>query len=122
MAAGTMIEPAVKLERHTTKTVTKGAPLPLGATPDAGVDNFAIYSKTAAEVFLLLFDTPDRPATDVIKLENCEKFIWHAQIKGLKAGQLYAYKVRGDYRPELGLRFNDARLLLDPYAKAVTGK
>src|SRR5262249_38625767 len=34
----------------------------------------------------------------------------------------YGYRVRGDYRPEHGLRFNDAKLLLDPYAKAVTGK
>jgi isoamylase len=43
-------------------------------------------------------------------------------VEGLRARQLYSYKVRGEYRPERGLRFNDVKLLLDPYAKAVTGK
>src|SRR5262249_46546227 len=76
----------------------------------------------ATEVFLLLFDKPDGDPTDIIQLVNREKFIWHALVKGLKAGQLYGYKVRGEYRPEWGLRFNDAKLILDPYAKAVTGK
>jgi glycogen operon protein len=110
------------LEHTTNKTVTKGSPFPLGATPVTGGVNFAIYSKTAAEIFLLLFDTPDGPPTDVIRLQEHDKFIWHAQVKGLKAGQLYAYKARGEYRPEFGLRFNETKLLLDPYAKAVTGK
>ncbi|MGH9693957.1 MAG: alpha-amylase family glycosyl hydrolase, partial [Bryobacteraceae bacterium] len=60
--------------------------------------------------------------TDVIQLEHRDKFIWHAEVRGVKAEQLYGYKVQGDYRPEWGLRFNDAKLQLDPYAKAVTGK
>src|SRR5215813_5042148 len=113
---------AYDLKHRTTKTVVKGMNFPLGAslTPD-GV-NFALYSKNATEVFLLLFDTPDGEPTDIIQLGNRDKFIWHALVKGLKAGQLYGYKVRGEYRPEWGLRFNEAKLLLDPYAKAVTGK
>ena len=77
---------------------------------------------TAREVFLLLFDTPDGEPTDIIRLQDRDKYIWHARVEGLKAGQLYGYKVRGEYRPEWGLRFNDSKLLLDPYAKAVTGK
>ena len=73
-------------------------------------------------MFLLLFDTPDGEPTDIIEFKERDKFVWHAHVKGVKAGQLYGYKVRGEYRPEWGLRFNDAKLLLDPYAKAVTGK
>jgi len=102
--------------------VLKGSPFPLGATPTTGGVNFAIYSKSAAEVFLLLFDIPNGPPTDVIQMHDREKFIWHTRVKGLRAGQLYGYKVRGEYRPEWGLRFNDSKVLLDPYAKAVTGK
>ena len=110
------------LEQRTTKTVETGSPFPLGATLDADGVNFAIYSKNATAVFLLLFDTPDGEPTDVIQLQDRDKLIWHTRIEGLKAGQLYGYKVRGEYRPEAGLRFNDYKLLLDPYAKAVTGK
>src|SRR4029453_847993 len=95
---------------------------PLGATLTPDGVNFALYSKNATEVFLLLFDKPDGEPTDIIQLVNRDKFIWHALVKGLRASQLYGYKVRGEYRPELGFRFNEAKLLLDPYAKAVTGK
>lgn len=82
---------------------------PLGAnlTPD-GV-NFAVYSKNATEVFLLLFDKPDGEPTDIIQLSNRNKFIWHILVKGLKAGQLYGYKVRGEYRPEC---FGNRKVLL----------
>ena len=111
-----------ELKHRTTKTVEKGRPFPLGATLTPDGVNFAVYSKHATEVFLLLFDTPDGEPTDIIRLPSRDKFIWHALVKGLRAGQLYGYKVRGEYRPEWGLRFNDAKLLLDPYAKAVTGK
>ena len=112
----------MKLEQRTAKTVEKGVSFPLGASLRGDAVNFAIYSKHGTEVFLLLFDTPDGEPTDVIQLRNREKFVWHAQVQGLKAGQLYGYKVRGEYRPEWGLRFNDSKLLLDPYAKSVSGK
>ena len=113
---------AYELKHRTLKTIEKGANYPLGATlMPAGV-NFAVYSQHATEVFLLLFDKPDGEPTDIIQLANRDKFIWHALVKGLRAGQLYGYKVRGEYRPEWGFRFNEAKLLLDPYAKAVTGK
>ncbi len=112
----------MEVEPRTTKTVTKGAPFPLGATLCGDGVNFAIYSKHATKVFLQLFDTPDAEPTDIICLPNRDKFIWHAHIEGLKAGQLYGYKVDGEYHPEWGLRFNSSKLLLDPYAKAVDGK
>jgi isoamylase len=115
-------EMAYDLKHRTTKTICKGSYFPLGATLVPGGVNFAIYSKNATEVFLLLFDKPDGEPTDIIQLQNRNRFIWHGLVEGVRAGQLYGYKVRGEYRPEWGLRFNDAKLLLDPYAKAVTGK
>src|SRR5262249_34919652 len=76
----------------------------------------------ATDMFLLLFDRADGEPTDVIRLEHREKFVWHGAVEGIRAGQLYGYKAEGEYRPEQGLRFNEAKLLLDPYAKAVSGK
>jgi isoamylase len=111
-----------ELKHRTAKTVEKGTHFPLGATLTPEGVNFSIYSKNATEVFLLLFDRPDGEPTDIIQLASRDKFIWHVLVKGLRASQLYGYKVRGEYRPEWGFRFNEAKLLLDPYAKAVTGK
>src|SRR5215470_9113630 len=110
------------LEHRTSRKVAQGRSYPLGATPCGEAVNFAIYSRYATEMFLLLFDRDEGEPTDVIRLENKEKFIWHVEVDGLRAGQLYGYRAKGEYRPEMGLRFNDAKLLLDPYAKAVTGK
>jgi glycogen operon protein len=113
---------ADELRTRTTKTVAKGTHYPLGATPTPSGVNFAVYSKHAAEVFLLLFDAADGEPTDVIQLGNRAKDVSYAHVEGIRPGQLYAFKARGDYRPEWGLRFNEAKLLLDPYAKAVSGK
>jgi len=110
------------LRHRTTKTVRKGSYYPLGASLTPEGVNFALYSKHATEVFLLLFDRAEGEPTDVMQLQHRTKFIWHVCVTGLQVGQLYGYKVRGEYRPERGLRFNEAKLLLDPYAKAVTGK
>jgi glycogen operon protein len=113
---------AYELRHRTTRVVTKGTHYPLGATTTPDGVNFAVYSKEAARVFLLLFDEADAEPTDVIELRERDRFVWHAHVNGIRAGQLYGYKAGGDYRPGWGLRFNDAKLLLDPYAKAVTGK
>src|SRR2546422_1386703 len=112
----------ITIEHRTAPAIERGSPFPLGATCVAGGVNFAVYSRHATDVFLLLFDTPDGEPTDVIRLANRDKFIWYSQVQGVGPGQLYGYRVRGEYRPEQGLRFNDAKLLLDPYARAVTGK
>jgi isoamylase len=110
------------LEQRTRQRVSPGCSFPLGAVPDGDGVNFAVYSQHASEIDLLLFDRPDGEATDVIRLEHRDRFVWHAAVGGVRAGQLYGYKARGEYRPEQGLRFNEHKLLLDPYAKAVTGK
>src|SRR5262249_41427808 len=102
--------------------ILKGREYPLGATVIDGGVNFALYSRNASAVHLLLFDKPNSEPTDTIQLQDRDKFIWHAEVRGIKPGQLYGYKVHGDYRPEWGLRFNGVKLMLDPYAKAVTGK
>ena len=111
-----------ELSHRTSRRVSAGKFYPLGATlmPD-GV-NFALYSQNAGDVFLLLFDDPDGDPTDIIRLDNRTRYAWHVFVPGRRAGQLYAYKVRGEFNPASGLRFNEQKLLLDPYAKAVTGK
>src|SRR5215475_864017 len=71
------------------------------ASPPSGV-NFALYSKHATEVFLLLFEPAEGEPTDIMQLQHRTKFIWHCFVPGFRAGQLYGYKVRGEYRPEWG--------------------
>ena len=112
---------AYVLEHRTSRVVGSGLAYPLGATPGPTGVNFALYSKHADEVFLLLFDTADGDPTDVVRLDQRTKYVWHALVHGIRPGQLYAYKVRGAYRPAQGLRFNEHKLLLDPYARALTG-
>jgi glycogen operon protein len=109
------------LSHRTGRTLSEGSDHPLGATVVPDGVNFAVYSRNAREMFLLLFDRADGDPTDVIRMENRTRFIWHALVRGLSAGQLYAFKARGDYDPARGLRFNENKLLADPYARAFTG-
>ena len=111
-----------KLEHRTDKKITAGQNQPQGATLTPDGVNFALYSQYAKEVFLLLFDTPTGTPTNIIKMENRTDNIWHTFVHGITADQLYGYKVRGDYNPVQGMRFNEHKLLIDPYAKALTGK
>jgi len=111
------------LLKHTTcKQISNGRFYPLGATVESSGVNFAIYSKYAARMYLLLFDKPDGSPTDIIELQTRERDIWHVFVHGLKAGQFYAYKAEGEYDPKHGNRYNKNKLLIDPYAKALTGK
>src|SRR3990170_4376180 len=110
------------LQHKTNKKISKGRYYPLGAALyDDGV-NFSIYSHNAQEVFLLLFDEPGENPTDIIRLEHRTKYIWHVFVHGIGAGQLYGYKIRGDYNPAYGRYFNEHKLIIDPYAKALSGK
>ena len=111
-----------ELRHQTDKKLSPGKFYPLGATPTGNGVNFAIYSQTATEVYLLLFEEVGGQPTDTIRMENRTRFIWHTLVHGLKAGQLYGYKMRGEYNPASGTRFNEHKLLMDPYAKALTGK
>lgn len=99
--------------------IKPGNPYPLGANYDGKGVNFAIFSEHAEGVDLCLFDKERRETR--IPLRHRTAFVWHVYIDGIKPGQLYAYRVYGQYRPEQGLRFNPRCLLMDPYAKALEG-
>lgn len=104
--------------------VLPGGPEPLGACVCRGGVNFALFSHHASRVRLELFDHPvdPRPASkiDLDPSINRTGDVWHVLVKGLRPGQLYAYRVDGPYVPQAGHRFNFKKLLLDPYAKAIT--
>jgi len=102
---------------------TRGRPSPIGATVMEGGVNFSIYSHKATGVDLLLFDKPEaREPEQIFRLdpaENKSSNYWHILIYGISAGQLYAYRVHGEYDPPQGLRFDPSKVLLDPYARAI---
>jgi len=104
-------------------SILPGRSFPLGATVYRDGVHFSIYSKNSTSMELLLFDhiEADTPST-VIPLEprkNRTFYYWHAYVPGLKAGQLYAYRVKGPYAPSRGMRFDPNKVLLDPYGKGV---
>ena len=106
----------------TRRLVWRGAPYPLGATWDGQGVNFALFSEQADAVELCLFDHPDAAdQSEIIELTERTNQVWHCYLPGVGPGQLYGYRVRGPYEPEQGLRFNAAKVVLDTYAKAVTG-
>ena len=99
-----------------------GSPYPLGATWDGEGVNFALFSENATAVELCLFERPDDAReTHRIRIEECTDFVWHVYLPESRPGQLYGYRVHGLYEPEAGLRFNPAKVLIDPYAKAIAG-
>ncbi|MFW0797194.1 glycogen debranching protein GlgX [Gordonia sp. CPCC 205515] len=106
----------------TDRVTTAGSETPLGATPTSSGVNFAIRSQHATAVSLLLYSAADAEPSDVIALKDPTDGVWSVQVDGVGAGQLYGYRVDGPYDPANGLRFNSAKVLLDPYAKAITGK
>ncbi|WP_161888075.1 glycogen debranching protein GlgX [Pontibacter russatus] len=102
--------------------VYPGSPYPLGATWDGKGVNFALYAGNATGVDLCLYDAKDpRKEIAEVKLGEHTHQIWHAYLPGLKPGQLYGYRVHGPYEPEQGNRYNANKLLIDPYAKAISG-
>jgi glycogen operon protein len=102
--------------------VLPGKPSPLGASWDGEGINFAIYSENATRVELCLFDA-DNPENEKqrLGLEEVEGNTWHIYLAGEEPGLLYGYRMDGPYEPARGLRFNPAKLLIDPYAKAIAG-
>ena len=94
----------------------------MGATWDGEGVNFAIFSEHATAVELCLFDTPEssEPSAQVSMPAATDR-VWHAYLPDVRPGALYGYRIDGPYAPEEGHRFNPAKLLIDPYAKAVSG-
>ena len=100
--------------------VWPGEPYPLGATYDGEGTNFAIYAENADRVELCLFDDDNNEIS--IRLEEITAFTHHAYVVGVRPGQRYGYRVHGPWSPADGLTFNSAKLLIDPYSKAIEGK
>jgi isoamylase len=102
-----------------TPPVWPGAPFPLGPTWDGDGTNFSLFSEHAERVELCLFD--DGGGETRVGLVERTAFNWHGYVPGVGPGQRYGYRVHGPYAPQLGQRFNSAKLLIDPYAKAIEG-
>jgi len=99
--------------------VWPGDDYPLGASYDGAGTNFALFSEIAEQVELCLF--ADDGAETRVALREVDGFIWHCYLPGIGPGQRYGYRVHGPYDPAAGHRCNPAKLLLDPYAKAIEG-
>lgn len=99
-----------------------GKPYPLGSSFDGEGVNFAIFSTNATKVELCLFNESGSKELNRYELVDNTNNIWHIYIPGLKAGQVYGYRVYGPYKPSEGHRFNHNKLLLDPYGKKLVGK
>jgi glycogen operon protein len=98
-----------------------GAAYPLGATYDGAGTNFTLFSEVADKVELCLFDSGDADATETrVRLPEVDGFVWHGYLPGVGPGVHYGYRVHGQYDPAAGQRCNPAKLLIDPYAKAVS--
>ena len=100
-------------------TALPGSPSPLGATPGPDGTNFAVAS-AADGVLLCLFDADGNETR--IPLPERDGEVWHGFVPGVGPGQAYGYRATGPYDPRRGLRCNPAKLLLDPYARAIHGE
>ncbi|MFF5719446.1 glycogen debranching protein GlgX [Streptomyces buecherae] len=100
--------------------VWPGQSYPLGATYDGAGTNFAVFSEVAQRIELCLLH--DDGSHETVELRETDAFVRHAYLPGVMPGQRYGFRVYGPYAPEWGHRCNPAKLLLDPYAKAVSGQ
>jgi isoamylase len=99
--------------------VWPGSPFPLGAEFDGEGTNFSLFTDSAERVELCLFD--EQGAEERVTLSEFTAACWHGYLPGVGPGTRYGYRVHGPFAPEHGQRFNSAKLLLDPYARAITG-
>jgi len=101
----------------------QGTSSPLGAMPSREGVNFSVFSKHATGIELLLFDHVDDPqAARAIRIDpaaNRTYHYWHVFVPGLRAGQIYGYRVEGPWDPGQGMRFDPTKVLLDPYGSGV---
>ena len=97
----------------------RGSPYPLGATWDGLGINFAVFSANATGIDLCIFDNGHETAR--LALPECTDQVWHGYLPGAAPGLVYGYRANGPYEPENGHRFNANKLLLDPYAKQLSG-
>jgi glycogen operon protein len=105
-----------------THRVWPGYPEQLGATPDAGGVNFALFSQHAERVDLCLFSDDGQRELERVAMPEYTNDTWHCYLPDVRPGQLYGYRVYGPYSPENGHRFNHHKLLIDPYARKLVGE
>jgi isoamylase len=105
----------------TQQRVRPGSRFPLGATPDGEGTNFALFSENATRIELCLFDENGQHER-CVPLRETTAHVWHGYLPGIGPGQRYGYRVDGPWEPEHGHRFNASKLLIDPYAQALTGQ
>ena len=98
-----------------------GRPYPLGATFDGLGVNFAVFSAHAEKIELCLFDPGGKREVARFALPECTDEVWHGYLPNARPGLLYGYRAHGPYEPEEGHRFNPNKLLLDPYARRLSG-
>ena len=100
--------------------VSPGDSFPMGATYDGLGTNFSVFSQVAEAVELCLFDADGTETR--YGLPEVDAFTWHGYLEDIEPGQRYGYRVHGPYDPANGIRCNPAKLLIDPYAKAIEGE
>ena len=105
----------------TNYAVLEGAPAPLGATLTKDGVNFAVFSQHAQRVTVCLFSKDGRREVARLDLPERDGDVWYGFVPGLEVGQMYGLRADGPYAPEIGHRFNYNKLLVDPYAKQLTG-
>jgi isoamylase len=98
-----------------------GTPYPLGSTWDGLGVNFAVFSANATKIELCIFDATGRRELTRLALPECTDEVWHGYLPGAHPGTVYGFRAYGPYQPHHGHRFNPHKLLLDPYAKKLTG-
>ena len=102
--------------------LNQSKPYPLGANYDGKGVNFSLFSANAQKVVLCLFDETGTEEISQVEIKSNDHNIWHVYLEGIKPGQVYGYRVYGEYKPLEGKRFNHNKLLIDPYAKKIIGK
>ncbi len=112
--------PGVWRERGQAAPVWPGRHHPLGADWSPESTNFAVHAPQATAAWVCLFD--DAGGESQHRLTEQSLGIWHGALPGVAVGTRYGYRVEGPWAPEAGLRFNAHKLLLDPYAQAVSGE
>ncbi len=107
-----------KLPHH---GLSAGRPDPMGATWDGEGINFAVFSADATLIELCIFSDDGRKELARIPLRERDGDVWHVYVAGLTPGTQYGFRAHGRYAPDEGLRFNPNKLLLDPYARRLSG-
>jgi glycogen operon protein len=113
------VTPGVWSSRDETAPVWPGRYWPLGASWSEEATNFAVYAPNATAMFVCLFDDEGRETRHPLTEHSLG--IWHGAVPGVAVGARYGFRADGPWQPEQGLRFNVQKLLLDPYARAVSG-